>query len=155
MTVYFIIKFLHVIGAIVILGTGSGIALLVLLAHRSRDLAFIAGTADAALIGIAALVGGAMAVQPFTGGLLMEMSSTSAGEPWMLASILLYAAAGVVWIPVLLMQIEIRGLIRQAVMDGAAELPTRYHTLFRRGAWLGALGFAMVLAILWLMIAKP
>ena len=40
-TLYFVLKFLHVIGAAVLLGTGAGIAFFMLLAHRSgrrRDL---------------------------------------------------------------------------------------------------------------------
>jgi uncharacterized membrane protein len=37
MTLYFLIKYLHVLGAIVILGTGTGIAFFMLMAHRSRD----------------------------------------------------------------------------------------------------------------------
>jgi uncharacterized membrane protein len=45
MTLYFLVKYLHVIGAIVILGTGAGIAFFMLMAHRSRDAAFIARTA--------------------------------------------------------------------------------------------------------------
>jgi len=45
MTLYFLIKYLHLLGAIVILGTGSGIAFFMLTAHRSRDPAFIAATA--------------------------------------------------------------------------------------------------------------
>ena len=38
MTLYFIVKYLHVLGAIVILGTGSGIAFFMLMAHRSGGL---------------------------------------------------------------------------------------------------------------------
>ena len=36
MTLYFLVKYLHVLGAIVILGTGTGIAFFMLMAHRSR-----------------------------------------------------------------------------------------------------------------------
>jgi uncharacterized membrane protein len=36
---YLVLKFLHVLGAIVILGTGSGIAFFMLMAHLSRDAA--------------------------------------------------------------------------------------------------------------------
>ena len=42
MTLYFIVKYLHVLVAIVIPGTGSGIAFLMLMAHRSHDAAFVA-----------------------------------------------------------------------------------------------------------------
>ena len=43
---YFLLKFLHVLGAVVILGTGTGIAFFMLMAHLSRDAAFIGRTAS-------------------------------------------------------------------------------------------------------------
>lgn len=39
MTLYFLVKYLHVLGAIVILGTGTGIAFFMLMAHRTNDAA--------------------------------------------------------------------------------------------------------------------
>jgi len=42
MTLYFLVKYLHLLGAIVILGTGAGIAFFMLMAHRSGEAAFIA-----------------------------------------------------------------------------------------------------------------
>lgn len=154
MTVYFVLKFLHVLGAIVILGAGGGIAFMMLMAHRSGDGAFVAATANTSLAATALLIAGAMVLQPFTGGLLMEISSTSAAEPWMVASLILYAVASLIWLPVLFMQIEIRSVARTAMVD-RASLPPRYHILFRRSLILGTLGFGAMLAILWLMIAKP
>jgi uncharacterized membrane protein len=50
MTLYFLVKYLHVLGAIVILGTGGGIAFFMLMAHRSGDAAFIARTATTVVI---------------------------------------------------------------------------------------------------------
>jgi len=50
MTLYFLVKFLHVLGATVILGTGTGIAFFMLMAHRSRDAAFIARTAATVVV---------------------------------------------------------------------------------------------------------
>lgn len=45
MTAYFILKYLHVIGAAVLLGTGAGIAFFMLLAHRTGNSEVIAGVA--------------------------------------------------------------------------------------------------------------
>ncbi len=42
---YFVLKFLHVIGASVLLGTGAGIAFFMVLAPRSRSPAIISGVA--------------------------------------------------------------------------------------------------------------
>lgn len=46
MTLYFLVKYLHVLGAIVILGTGTGIAFFMLMAHRADNSEFIARTVE-------------------------------------------------------------------------------------------------------------
>ena len=51
MTLYLLIKYLHVLGAIVILGTGTGIAFFMLMAHRTDNAEFIARTASIVVIG--------------------------------------------------------------------------------------------------------
>jgi uncharacterized membrane protein len=154
MTLYFLIKYLHVLGAIVILGTGTGIAFFMLMAHLSRDAAFIARTAAAVVIADMLFTLTAVLLQPVSGGLLMMMSSTSFTERWLSASLALYALAGLFWVPVIFMQIEMRDLAQWAVDKGTA-LPSRYFALFRRWCLFGIPGFGSVMLILWLMIAKP
>ena len=154
MTVYFFVKYLHVIGAIVILGTGAGIAFFMLMAHRSGDAAFIARTAATVVIADMLFTLAAVILQPVTGGLLMMLSSTSFAERWLSASLVLYAVAGLFWLPVIFMQIEMRDLASAAAVSGQ-PLPPRYFALFRRWFWFGIPGFGSVMIILWLMIAKP
>jgi uncharacterized membrane protein len=154
MTVYFLVKYLHVIGAIVILGTGAGIAFFMLMAHRSGDAAFIARTAATVVIADMLFTLAAVILQPVTGGLLMMLSSTSFAECWLATSLVLYALAGLFWIPVIFMQIEMRDLASAAAARGQ-PLPPRYFSLFRRWVWFGIPGFGSVMIILWLMIAKP
>jgi len=96
----------------------------------------------------------AVILQPVTGGLLMMLSSTSFAERWLSASLVLYALAGLFWIPVIFMQIEMRDLA-SAAAAGSQPMPPRYFTLFRRWFWFGIPGFSSVMIILWLMIAKP
>jgi uncharacterized membrane protein len=93
-------------------------------------------------------------LQPVTGGLLMMLSSTGFTELWISASLGLYAVAGLFWVPVIFMQIEMRDLARVAAAENAA-LPPRYFALFRRWFLFGIPGFGSVMLILWLMIAKP
>lgn len=52
------------------------------------------------------------------------------------------------------MQTEMRDLARKAVEQNLG-LPSRYFALFHRWFWFGIPGFGSVMAILWLMIAKP
>jgi uncharacterized membrane protein len=154
MTLYFIVKYLHVLGAIVILGTGTGIAFFMLMAHRSGDPVFIARTAGTVVVADMLFTLSAVILQPATGGLLMLLSETSLAERWLATSLGLYAVAGLFWIPVIFMQIEMRDLARAAVAQHQ-PLPPRYFALFRRWFVFGIPGFGSVMLILWLMIAKP
>ena len=154
MTLYFLVKYLHVLGAIVILGTGTGIAFFMLMAHRTGHAEFIARTASVVVIADAIFTLSAVILQPVTGGLLMMLSSTSIAERWILASLALYAIAGLFWIPVVFMQIEMRDLARKAA-EQRVVLPERYFVLFRRWFAFGFPGFGATMLILWLMIAKP
>ena len=154
MTVYFAVKYLHVLGAIVILGTGSGIAFFMLMAHRSRDVAFIARTAAVVVIADMIFTLSAVILQPVSGGLLMMWSRTQVTERWLMVSLVLYAVAGAFWIPVVFMQVEMRDLARLAI-EKREPLSPRYFALFRRWFAFGIPGFGSVMIILWLMIAKP
>jgi uncharacterized membrane protein len=154
MTIHFVIKYLHMLGAIVILGTGIGIAFFMLMAHLSKDASFIARTAGVVVIADTFFTLSAVIAQPITGAELMMVESISIKEHWVLASLALYVIAGLFWIPVVFMQVEMRDLARVAAEKGT-PLPPRYFSLFRRWFIFGVPGFGSVMAILWLMIAKP
>lgn len=151
---YLLVEYVHVLGAVVILGTGTGIAFFLLMAHRSRDVAFIAKTAEVVVLADFVFTLSAVLLQPVTGGLMMWLSSTSIAEGWLTAALALYALAGLFWVPVVFMQIEMRDLARIAV-TGGTPLPPRYHALYRRWFLFGIPGFGAVMTILWLMLAKP
>lgn len=151
---YLVLKFLHVVGATVILGTGSGIAFFMLMAHLSRDAAFVARTAAIVVLADFLFTATAIVVQPVTGYLLVHESGSSLSQSWLIASFALYAVAGIFWLPVVWMQMRMRDLAAAAALAGK-ELPAAYHRLFRLWFLFGFPGFGSVLLIVWLMIAKP
>ena len=69
-----------------------------LMAHRSGDAAFIARTAGTVVIADMLFTLTAVLLQPVSGGVLMRLSSTSWREPWLMASLGLYAVAGLFWV---------------------------------------------------------
>jgi uncharacterized membrane protein len=154
MTLYFAVKYLHVLGAAVILGTGSGIAFFMLMAHLSRDTAFIARTASVVVLADMIFTLSAVIAQPVSGGILMALSTTALSEGWLATSLVLYVVAGLFWVPVIFMQMEMRDLAGVAAEKGQ-PLPPRYFLLFRRWFRFGIPGFGSVMMILYLMIAKP
>ena len=154
MTAYFLIKFLHIVGAAVLLGTGSGIAFFMLLAHRTGRPAIVAATAHSVVVADTVFTATAVVAQPITGAILATMIGVPLTEPWVLTAIALYLLTGAFWLPVVWMQIRMRDLARRAVAEGV-ELPPTYHRLFRLWFAFGCPAFAAVLGIFWLMIAKP
>jgi uncharacterized membrane protein len=151
---YFLLKFVHVIGAAVLLGTGTGIAFFMLAAHLSRDVAFIARTASVVVIADYLFTASAVVAQPVSGYLLARVLGIPLQTGWIAVSLVLYVVAGVFWLPVVWIQSKLRDLAREAAAAGA-PLPDRYHRLFRIWFAFGFPGFGAVVAIIWLMIAKP
>ena len=149
-----ILRWLHVIGATVLLGTGAGIAFFMLMAHRTGDAKFIAQTARVVVIADYAFTATAVVLQPITGIALALMVGWSLGESWIAVSMALYLVTGAFWLPVVRMQTRMRDMARAAA-DSGTPLPVRYHRLFRIWFLCGIPAFLAVLAILWLMIARP
>lgn len=149
-----ILRWLHVIGACVLLGTGIGIAFFMLMAHRSRDARVIAHTASVVVIADFLFTATAVIVQPITGYLLAAQVGWSLTEGWITLSLALYVFTGLFWLPVVRIQMRMRDLARQAVAAGNS-LPDDYHRLYRTWFILGFPAFAAVLAIVWLMLARP
>lgn len=151
---YLLLKYLHVIGAAVLLGTGAGIAFFMLLAHRTGNPATIASTARMVVIADFVFTATAVIAQPITGIALALTAGYSLHQGWIALSVLLYLITGAFWLPVVWMQLKMRDLAEQAMEEGTA-LPPRYHRLFRTWFAFGFPAFAAVLAIYWLMIARP
>jgi uncharacterized membrane protein len=154
MTYYFVLKFLHVIGATVLLGTGAGIAFFMLAAHLSGNPATIAGTARIVVRADFLFTATAVVAQPVTGVLLAWNVGYSLLDSWIAWSIVLYLFTGAFWLPVVWMQIKMRDLAAAALRENH-PLPPQYHKLFRWWFAFGLPAFAAVLAIFWLMIARP
>jgi uncharacterized membrane protein len=154
MSGYFLLKFLHLIGAAVLLGTGAGIAFFMLMAHRTGDPAVVAATARIVVIADLLFTATAVVAQPVTGVLLARAAGYSLAEGWILASIGLYLVTGAFWLPVMWMQARMRDLARAAANAGA-PLPGLYHRLYRTWFAFGFPAFAAVLAIFWLMMVRP
>ena len=151
---YFTLKYLHVIGASVLLGTGAGIAFFMLLAHRTGDARVVAAVARIVVIADFLFTATAVVLQPVTGVALAWHVGYSLWDGWIALSILLYLFTGAFWLPVVWMQMEMRRLAEQAGAAGTA-LPPRYHRLFRMWFLFGFPAFGAVMAIFWLMIARP
>ncbi len=149
-----VIRWGHVIGACVLIGTGAGIAFFMVMAQRAKDARVIAHVAGTVVIADWLFTATAVVLQPITGALLAMEIGWSLTEGWILASLALYVLVGALWLPVVWIQHRLRDLARAAVASGS-ELPPEYHRLYRIWFIAGFPAFAAVLAIVWLMVARP
>jgi uncharacterized membrane protein len=148
------LKWLHVVGAAVLLGTGAGIAFFMFMAHRTGKPALVAHTLAIVVVADFVFTASAVVLQPITGLLLAHLVGWPLTQGWLAWSLVLYVLTGLFWVPVVFIQIRMRNLARQAEREGTA-LPAGYHRLYARWLGLGVPAFLAVLAIVWLMVAKP
>ena len=114
----------------------------------------IAHTAGIVVIADIVFTATAAILQPVTGALLAQSVGWSLTEGWIVASVALYLLVGACWLPVVWMQKRMRDLAR-AAEAADTPLPGEYFRLFRIWFALGVPAFLAMLAIFWLMLARP
>ena len=149
-----VLRWAHVIGAAVLLGTGAGIAFFMLMAHRTGDPKIVAHTASTVVMADWLFTASAVVLQPITGILLASAVGWDLSEGWIVVSLVLYVVTGVFWLPVVWIQQRLRDLAQEAEKRGNA-LPAEYYKLFRIWFLCGFPAFAAVLGIFWLMLTRP
>jgi uncharacterized membrane protein len=150
MTAYEALKVLHILGTVLIFGTGIGTAFFLLMAYRTRDLDAIRVTTRHVVIADWLFTAPAVIAQPITGALLMRMLAMRVDSAWFAAVVALFVLTGLCWIPVVAIQYRLRNLASAA--KTYAALPTVFHRLMRWWIVLGVPAFVAVMLIVVLMV---
>lgn len=151
---YLLVKSIHVLAATLLLGTGLGIAFFMWRAHRLGDARVIAETARTVVVADACFTAPAVLVQFATGLWLRHALGIPLSVSWLRWALVLFFITGACWLPVLWLQWRARELALVAVAQGSA-LGIDYRRVMRWWFWLGWPAFLSVIAIVWLMVAKP
>ena len=151
---YDLVKTLHVLSAAVLFGTGLGSAFHFWRADQSGDAAVIAGATRGVVLADWLFTLPAIVIQPLSGLWLARELGLLLSAPWLVWTYGLYVLAGACWIPVVWLQIRMRELAC-ATRAGDGRLPARYRRYVRLWFWFGWPAFLAVLAIFYLMVAKP
>ena len=152
MTLYEIAKLIHILGTVLLFGTGMGTAFFLLMAYRSRDLDAIRVTARHVVIADWLFTTPAVVVQPISGVVLMLLLGYRYDTVWFAAVVVLLALTGACWIPVVFIQYRLRDLAIAATSFDT--LPQEFHRLMRRWIVLGVPAFSAVLLIVVLMVTR-
>ena len=151
---FLLVKWLHVVSATVLFGTGLGTAMHMWLTHRTGDSAAIAAAARNTVRADWYFTVPSGLVQPASGAALIWLGGHDPAARWLTAAYLLYAVAGVCWLIVAVLQIRARDLAA-AAHARAEPLPPGYFRIMRLWFLLGWPAFVSLIAVFWLMVAKP
>lgn len=155
MTMYLIIKTLHILSAMLILGTGLGTAFYLFFANRSGSVPATAVVSHWVCKADFWFTTPAVIFQPLSGIWLMYQLKMPFSATWIWASLGLYAFAGICWLPVVWWQIQMRDIAKLANDNNETTLPSEYWQLAKKWEMLGYLAFPAVVAIVFLMVIKP
>lgn len=150
---YLVLKWIHILSSTVLFGTGIGLAFYFFVAHRMRNLAYIQFTTRMVVLGDLLFTTPAGIVQILSGLLLINELGYDYSEPWLFWALVLCAFAGICWLPVVWIQIKMRDMAQTA--SDIESLPAQYWTFDRFWISLGTLAFPALVAVYWLMVAKP
>lgn len=148
------LKLAHILGAVVLFGTGLGTAFQMWRAHRNGNVTAIAQTARSVVVADWIFTAPAVVVQPVTGLLLARAAGHDLSAGWIAVAIGLFFLAGFCWLPVVWLQYRMAAYAARAAADDQ-PLPPAYHRAARAWFWLGWPAFLSVLGIFYLMVFKP
>lgn len=151
---YITLKWVHILSSTVLFGTGLGTAFHMWFAHLRGDVATVAVVAANVVLADWLFTMTAGIVQPVTGVLLALESGHDLSTSWLVATYMLYVLAAFCWFPVVRLQIRVRDIARACAANGTA-LPAAYHRSMRIWFALGWPAFLSLVAVFYLMVAKP
>ena len=150
---YLVLKYIHIVCAIVLAGTGAGIAFFMLMASRSKNIPVIAHTARVVVLADWIFTTPAVVGQLITGSLLMQRLQYSFSAPWFMCVASLFVFIGCCWVPVVFIQYRLNRLAKDAEKTGV--LSEEFYRAMKYWIALGIPAFCGILFMLWLMIFKP
>lgn len=150
---YLVLRLLHIVSAIVLVGTGFGIAFFMFMVSRSGNVQAIAVTARHVVLADWLFTTPAIIIQFISGILLMIRLEYSFTSSWFLAVMVLFVLIGACWIPVVFIQYRLRAMAQSRIAIN--EISPAFRRLMRLWTVLGTAAFAMILMIIWLMVFRP
>lgn len=155
MSAYLVVKWIHVLSSVMLVGAGFGSAYYLFFVNCRSSVAAKAVVARLVVRADTWFTAPAGVIQPATGLLMAHWAGWPVwGTPWLRWAIVLYLVAGACWLPVLWLQWRMMQMAETALSDGTA-LPATYARYARWWTALGVPAFAAMLAVFYLMVAKP
>ena len=154
MTHYLILKWLHIVSSVLLVGTGFGSAFYLFFVNKSKNLEAQAIVSRLVCRADWWFTTPTVILQPITGIAMATIAGWPLTTPCIIISLVLYVFAGVCWLPVVWIQLKMAKLAQLALQNKTA-LPPEYWKLAKIWEWLGYPAFIAMVVIFYLMVNKP
>lgn len=154
MSTYLLIKWLHILSSIALVGIGFGSAFYLYFINRTRNVIAIAGVSRLVVRADYWFTAPTVLIQPLSGLTLALMAGYPLTQPWLLATYALFILAGMAWLPVVWLQIKMAEMARLAA-ENQADLPQKYWRYALVWERLGMIAFPAMVIVFGLMVFKP
>lgn len=150
---YEVLKLIHLIGMVLLLGAGGGSAYYKYMTDRYGSLESIVLMNRHVVLADWLFTTPAVIIQPISGMLLAETLQIPLSQSWLKLSILLYLFSVGLWLVAVYLQIKMKKLARQAQQNGSPLSPL-YATYAKIWFWIGFPSFLSMMAIVALMVFR-
>ncbi len=154
MNTYLLLKWIHILSSVALVGVGFGSAFYMYFANRTRNVSAIAEVSRLVVRADYWFTAPAAVIQPVTGITLASLANYPLTTTWLLVAYGLFAFAGICWLVVVWLQIRMADMA-QAAARNHDELPRRYWQYARAWTALGTLAFPAMLLVYGMMVFKP
>ncbi len=154
MNTYLLLKWVHILSSVALVGVGFGSAFYMYFTNRTRNVAAIAAVARLVVRADYWFTAPAAIIQPVTGITLASIANYPLTTTWLLVTYALYILAGICWLAVVWLQIKMAEMARVAA-DNNSALPPSYWRYARTWEMLGMLAFPAMLLVYGMMVFKP
>ena len=160
MNLYLLLKWLHIVSSVLMVGTGLGSAFYMFFTNRSGNVQAQAVVTKLVVRADWWITTPTVLIQPATGLAMAYLAGWPLSTPWLAWSLALYALAGLCWLPVVWLQLRMRDMAKETAeaaqaANGDGVLPPLY---WRYARWWEALGYPAFVAmavVFYLMVNKP
>ncbi len=150
---YEVLKTLHILSMVILFGTGLGSAFYKWMADRSGNIIHIAVTNRHVVMADWIFTTPTVIFQPVSGFWMVYLLDLPLSTPWIGFSLILYIFAGISWLPVVWLQIQMQKMSVECAAHGSV-LHEMYWRMTRWWFWLGVPAFASMVLVVVLMVFK-
>ena len=127
MNLYLLLKWLHIVSSVLMVGTGLGSAFYMFFTNRSGNVQAQAVVTKLVVRADWWFTTPTVLIQPATGLAMAYLAGWPLSTPWLAWSLALYALAGLCWLPVVWLQLRMRDMAIEAAQSaqGDGVLPPR------------------------------